>query len=237
MKVKVIGSGSMWNENNSASYMIDDHILVDIPNGMCKNLFRQEITPKQIDTVLITHFHGDHYFDMPFYMILKSKAENKNINMYCSKDGKKKIKRLLKLAFPNSVKSIYESVNMKYNHEDEFKLNNYDVIVVELDHGRMKPANGYIISDNKIKVGFTGDTTLCENVEYMSKECNYLFCDCMFKIGTNKHMGIDNLQYLSKKYPKCKFVVSHMENDTREELKKLKIKNIIIPSDGDNIKI
>ena len=50
-------------------------------------------------------------------------------------------------------------------------------------------------------------------------------------------MGIDNLQYLSKKYPKCKFVVSHMENDTREELKKLKIKNIIIPSDGDNIKI
>ena len=74
MKVKVIGSGSMWNENNSASYMIDDHILVDIPNGMCKNLFRQEITPKQIDTVLITHFHGDHYFDMPFYMILKSKA-------------------------------------------------------------------------------------------------------------------------------------------------------------------
>jgi ribonuclease BN (tRNA processing enzyme) len=237
MKVTVIGSGSMWNENNSASYMIDENILVDIPNGMCKSLFRQKLTPRQIDTVLITHFHGDHYFDMPFYMILKSKSDNKNINMFCSKDGRKKIKKLLKLAFPNSVKSIYNSVKMKYNHEDEFKTNGYDVIVVELDHGRMKPANGYIISDGKNKVGFTGDTKLCENVEYMANECNYLFCDCMFIKGTDKHMGIDNLTYLSEKYPKCKFVVSHMENDTREELKKKKIKNIIVPKDGDKIKI
>ena len=237
MKVTVIGSGSMWNENNSASYMIDENILVDIPNGMCKNLFRQKLTPRQIDTVLITHFHGDHYFDMPFYMILKSKSDNKNINMFCSKDGRKKIKKLLKLAFPNSVKSIYNSVKMKYNHEDEFKTNGYDVIVVELDHGRMKPAKGYIISDGKNKVGFTGDTKLCENVEYMANECNYLFCDCMFIKGTDKHMGIDNLTYLSEKYPKCKFVVSHMENDTREELKKKKIKNIIVPKDGDKIKI
>lgn len=237
MKVTVIGSGSMWNENNSASYMIDENILVDIPNGMCKNLFRQKLTPRQIDTVLITHFHGDHYFDMPFYMILKSKSDNKNINMFCSKDGRKKIKKLLKLAFPNSVKSIYNSVKIKYNHEDEFKTNGYDVIVVELDHGRMKPANGYIISDGKNKVGFTGDTKLCENVEYMANECNYLFCDCMFIKGTDKHMGIDNLTYLSEKYPKCKFVVSHMENDTREELKKKKIKNIIVPKDGDKIKI
>lgn len=237
MKVTVIGSGSMWNENNSASYMIDENILVDIPNGMCKNLFRQKLTPRQIDTVLITHFHGDHYFDMPFYMILKSKSDNKNINMFCSKDGRKKIKKLLKLAFPNSVKSIYNSVKMKYNHEDEFKTNGYDVIVVELDHGRMKPANGYIISDGKNKVGFTGDTKLCENVEYMANECNYLFCDCMFIKGTDKHMGIDNLTYLSEKYPKCKFVVSHMENETREELKKKKIKNIIVPKDGEKIKI
>ena len=237
MTVTVIGSGSMWNENNSASYMIDENILVDIPNGMCKNLFRQKFTPKQIDTVLITHFHGDHYFDMPFYMILKSKADNKNINVFCSKDGKKKIKKLLKLAFPNSVKSIYNSVKMKYNNEDELKTNGYDVIVVELDHGRMKPANGYILSDGKHNVGFTGDTKLCKNVEYMAKKCNYLFCDCMFIKGTDKHMGIDNLTYLSEKYPKCKFVVSHMENDTREELKKKKIKNIIVPKDGDEIKI
>ncbi len=36
MKVQIIGSGSMWNKNNSACYLIDDNIMVDFPNGTCK---------------------------------------------------------------------------------------------------------------------------------------------------------------------------------------------------------
>ena len=45
MKVKVIGSGSMWNEYNSASYLIDKKTMIDFPNGTCKNLFRLNINP------------------------------------------------------------------------------------------------------------------------------------------------------------------------------------------------
>ena len=76
MKVRVIGSGSMWTAFNSASYMIDDNILVDIPNGLCKSLFRMGIDPRNIENVLITHFHGDHYFDIPFLFLLKAKIIN-----------------------------------------------------------------------------------------------------------------------------------------------------------------
>ena len=237
MIVKVIGSGSMWNEHNSASYMIDNDILIDFPNGTCKNLFRMNIEPKSINNILITHFHGDHYFDIPFYFPLKTKDENKNVNIHCSKEGKKKIYNLTKLAFPKSAKSILKSINVKYNFQPSFKVNNYVVEKHIVDHGHMKPAYGYIIKDANKKVGFTGDTSLCETVEYMSKECNYLFCDCMFIEGTDKHMGIDNLKYLSKKYKNCTYVVSHLENNTREELKKSKYDNIIIPEDGEVINI
>lgn len=237
MVVKVIGSGSMWNAHNSASYMIDNDILIDFPNGTCKNLFRMGIEPKSINNILITHFHGDHYFDIPFYFPLKTKDKNKNVNIYCSKDGKKKIYDLTKLAFPKSAKSILKSINLKYNFSTSFKVNNYDVEKYIVDHGHMKPAYGYIIQTDDKKVGFTGDTSLCKTVEYMAKECNYLFCDCMFVEGTNKHMGIDNLKYLSEKYKNCIYVVSHLENKTREELKKFKYNNIIIPEDGDVINI
>ena len=51
MNVRIIGSGSMWNEHNSASYMIDDNILIDIPNGMCKYLFRLGVDPRKINNV------------------------------------------------------------------------------------------------------------------------------------------------------------------------------------------
>jgi len=36
MKLKVIGSGNLYSSSNSASYLIDNKILIDVPNGICK---------------------------------------------------------------------------------------------------------------------------------------------------------------------------------------------------------
>ena len=68
MKLKVIGSGNIFSKQNSASYLIDDKILIDVPNGTCKTLKNIGIEPSKIDNILITHFHGDHFFDMPFVL-------------------------------------------------------------------------------------------------------------------------------------------------------------------------
>jgi len=237
MKIQVVGTGSIWNKYNSACYLINNNIMVDFPNGACKYLYRLSIKPSAIEYLLITHFHGDHYFDIPFLDLIKSKSSNKTLNVYCSKDGVKKINKLGVLAFPNSFKDACKSINLKYYNNEKFKIKDYEVTRILVDHGRMKPAYGYIFNNGKLKIGFTGDTSLCNMVEVMARACNYLFCDCMFIKGTNKHQGINDIVYLSNKYPSCNFIVSHMEENTRKELKKLKIKNVIIPKDGDIIKI
>ncbi len=237
MKVQVVGTGSMWNKNNSACYLVDDNIMVDFPNGACKYLYRLNIVPSSVNNILITHFHGDHFFDIPFYILNKSKSVNKTINIYCSKEGVKKINKLGMLAFPNSFKSACNAVDIKYYHKDKFNIKDYEINRILVDHGRMKPAYGYIFNNGKAQIGFTGDTALCKTVEIMARVCKYLFCDCMFITGTNKHQGVDNIIYLSNKYPSCNFVVSHMEDRARKELKKLKIKNVIIPKDGDILNV
>lgn len=231
MKVQVIGSGSMWTKCNSASYLIDNEIMVDFPNGTCKYLYQNNMKPNSINYMLLTHFHGDHYFDIPFYILNKSKSDNKNINIFCSKEGKGKINRIGNLAFPNSFKDASRETNIKYEFNNNFKIKDYEISKLLVDHGRMKPAYGYIFKDNDKYIGFTGDTSLCDNVEYMASKCNYLFCDCMFIKGTSKHMGIDNLEYLLSKYPECTFIVSHMEDETRKELNKKKLSNVIVPED------
>ena len=221
----------MWNKYNSACYLIDD-IMIDFPNGACKYLYRLGVIPNEINNIVLTHFHGDHYFDLPFYILNKSKSDNKNVNIFCSKEGKSKINKIGNLAFPNAFKNACNSLNLKYCFNDNFIIGNYNVQRLIVNHGRMKPAYGYIFSNGNIKVGFTGDTTICNNVEYMASVCNYLFCDCMFISGTSKHMGINMLKELSMKYSDCNFVVSHMEDDTRKELQTMNIKNVLVPDDG-----
>ncbi len=101
----------------------------------------------------------------------------------------------------------------------------------------MKPAYGYVLEKDNVKIGFSGDTTLCNNLEYMANICNYLFLDYMFINASTKHNGIDKLEYLINKYKNCKYIVFHLENDTREKLKELDYSNVIVPNDGFTIEI
>lgn len=234
MKVTIIGSSDMWSKNNSASYLIDDDILVDIPNGTCKALRNININPDKIKYVLITHFHGDHYFDIPFLLLGKTfskNIENKNINIACDGSSKFKIRKLTYLAFPHSIK-IQTDLHIKYLSKKIFNINNYRVEKVLVNHGITKSAYGYIFTDKNINFGFTGDTTYCDALEYMASKCNYLICDTTRKNSNDRHMGVDHVLYLAKKYPNCNFITSHMNDKTRDYLNKNKVKNVIVAKDG-----
>lgn len=235
MKLQIIGTASICQKNNNASYLIDDHILIDMPSGNCTNLNKLNIKVEEIDNILITHFHGDHFLDMPIYFIEKDKEDELLVNIYCTKPGKKKIETLTKLAFTNFAKTSLSRIERNYNYNANFTIGSYEVSRIKVDHGEFKPAYGYVFKSDNLTVGFTGDTAYCDNVDYMASICDYLICDCTFIYGNESHMGIDDIKKLAYKYPDHKFVTSHMATETAKEAKKLKIKNIIVPSDGDII--
>ena len=239
MKVVVIGSGNITSSFNSASYLIDNHIMVDMPNGCCKAMKRLGYSETDVKYLLLTHFHGDHFFDIPFYLLGRIHSENvdKNVYFFTSKDGIKKIKKLTKIGFPNSLDKIYANTIINYITNLRFSIEDIEVEKVLVDHGNLKPAYGYILTRNGISVGFTGDTCLCENVHYLASKCLYLFTDCSKLVGDDKHLGINNIEYLSSKYQNCTFIVSHMDDSVRKELHKNKLKNVVVPNDGDIIDI
>lgn len=238
MDIKIIGSSGIWSKENSACYLIDNKILIDIPNGTCKELKRMGIEPMNLKYVLITHMHGDHYFDIPFLLLSKIKQLNVDkVTISTSRNGIKKIKKLTKLGFPNSIKKIKSKVEIKYETSKKFIIEDFKIEKVKVEHGKMKPSFGYIIQKDNLKVGFTGDSCYCESINYLASISNILICDCSLIKGNNKHMGIDNLIEISTKYPNCTIYASHLSDSSRDELQKLKNKNIIVSNDKTNIKL
>ena len=61
MKINIVGSGSIGSLDMNASCIIDDYILVDVPNGIIKYLKYLNYDILKIDTILITHLHGYHF--------------------------------------------------------------------------------------------------------------------------------------------------------------------------------
>jgi len=211
MKIYTIGSGNMYSINNSASYLINDSILLDIPNGTCKELKRKNINIMDINHVIITHLHADHFFDLPFYLLSRSNNNIQNSIIYCKEEDNKKLLKLIDISFPN----VRKYLSIAFNNKDNFTIDNLNFERRKVNHGDDIESYGYIVSDNNITIGFTGDTSLCKEVEIMASICSTLICDCTRIKGNNYHMGIDNLEYLSKKY-KCKIYASHIEDETRK---------------------
>lgn len=68
MNIKILGTGGFYNEGLAYNALaIDGHILVETPPDILQSLFRNGIRPGAIDTVFISHVHGDHCFGFPFF--------------------------------------------------------------------------------------------------------------------------------------------------------------------------
>lgn len=118
---------------------------------------------------------------MPFMLLNKMTANNGCFNIYCDDSGENKIYDLMKLAFSSESDKIKEY--LKYNTDNKFNIRVYEIEKIKLEHEEGIEANGCIFSQENVKVGFTGDTGMCEGVHTMSKKCNYLICDCTMLKG------------------------------------------------------
>ena len=156
MNIELIGTGSIGAVQMSASTLIDNKILIDLPNGIVKRLKQTHHNILDIETCLITHLHGDHFFDIPFFMFDRYFQKNDNlVCIYCPKGTKEKVKLLFDIGFPGDFDRINHTINVKFVEFDgESKIEGKDFVAYSkyVEHGNFEPAYGYIINLNNKKL-------------------------------------------------------------------------------------
>ena len=237
MKIKLVGTGAMYTAYNSACTLIDNKIIVDMPNGTIKQLLKENINVGLIDIILITHMHGDHTADIPFFLkyIFNYLKTKKNIKIVGPLGIKNKIIKLFNAYNFEDEKEIEQFFNIEFIEilENEIEIDNYFIKSYLVLHGEEKPALGYVI-DNKL--GLTGDSGLCNNIEEIFKKSQIIISDSSLDIGDSCHLGINDLDYLTKKYNK-KVLCTHLRDETRNIITKGNFENIIVKEDFYEIEI
>lgn len=242
MQIQLIGTGTIPDLTNSASVLINNHILFDIPNGNLKAMIRQNIDILKIDTVIISHTHADHCFDLPFLLWYKKNHQKENeelpTKIITDKITQNTVENLIVLSHFNSARKA------KKEFIDAEKVNNIKKICDDLqilnesmEHKTIKYAKGYMIKDKNISIGLTGDSNFCQSVKNIASKVDYLIADMTLELGDNSHMGINNILELLREYPKLKIIPIHMHDKTREKAIKLGIDNLMILQDGDILKL
>lgn len=237
MKIKVIGTGAIYTKYNSACTLINNELIVDMPNGTLKQLLKMNIKPENIKTIIITHLHGDHTADLPFFFeyVFEFLKDKREITVIGLKGIKNKIVELSNAYNFENEEEINKNFNLKYIEFKEEKENanilDYKIEAVKVIHGKEKIAYGYIINQ---KLGFTGDCGMCDGAKYIFKNSKIVVSDCSSKNINNTHLDIDEIKQIKDN---AKVYCTHMVDRTRERLQKENIENFIIGKDGDEFEI
>ena len=243
MEIKLIGTGSIGAMESSASTLINKEILIDMPNGIVKRIKQLGENVLNVKVIIITHLHGDHFFDIPFFMLEKYFYKmTEETDIYCPKGTLAKVKQLFELGFPGDYEKVIDVVNVKFIEFEELKnqklLNDIYMDSIEVEHGDLKPAYGYIIKQDEKSFGFSGDSKMCESIEYIVKESNITVLDMsLAEDGNNAHMGLNDIEKICNENQKKIIIATHMHDYTRKLANSKNINNLIIPEDGQIINI
>lgn len=230
MEVRLIGTGSMWSVCNGASYLLDKNVMIDFPNGTFKGMLRQGLDPRMVESVLITHTHGDHILDLPVWALsrVKQGANRLHSKIYAPANFVSFLRTLIHGSFPESVDEAY----FEYVTEDTFSINGCVFKRIPVCHGE-KEAYGYMVFDGTRTVSFSGDTTVCDSLKRMASQSDILICDTAKLQETKAHLGVQSVIDLAGAFQDCSVITTHMNDETRAELLRRELpENLTVGVDG-----
>ncbi len=239
MKLTIVGSGCTWTKRENSCFLIDDKVMIDVPQGIMKSLYKLGKRDDNLDCILLTHFHSDHYFDISIiiYDIALYMRPNKVIKIITPPGGKRKIMSLLKFAASDQYQDIafdkyFEVIEAKPNALID--IGDYVVEVVKMDHGKITN-HGYIVTEKSTgkAVAFSGDTTMCNNIFRLIESSEVCMLDMAEVHTTPNHLGYNDFVKIAKKYPSKIIYPVHMAEPSFE----IAYKEFVTPYDGEIIQI
>ncbi len=243
----VLGSGNSFNINGRGhtSFLIDGEILVDCGPTILYNIEKFKIDISNLQIILITHFHGDHFLGLPFVMLYFEYIVHRKqpITIIGPKGLKKNYKKLLNLSYPGIEFSFQiPIIELKKNQTITTYVNNKHYTIKSYPITHKKESIGYRITNNNKTFAFTGDTILNEQVYHLLEDVNIGILELSLQDNPeNKisHVSLSEVLQNRDKIKAKKLYFNHITDKLSKEVKKInkKIKNFGIPLyDGMKIK-
>ncbi len=224
MKVKVMGTGCTWFKRNNTSFIIDDKIVFDVPSGTYK-LINNYMQVKDIDSVIISHFHSDHFADFfiiaTLFMRQYHKNRKENLKVYAPKGIVEKLVSFNTLLGGGEDEcdpaQLTEHIDFIEIYDGfEFEQNGYKITSYRMQHGLVE-SYGYTFEDKDGKVfAFPSDTRVCDNLHKMLSKTNVAFLEMSSPVPHKGHISIENFLELQQQYSNTKFYPVHTSDECQE---------------------
>lgn len=219
MEVRFIGSGDAFGSGGRLQpcVLVTDkkhRFALDFGLTALIGLRQQKIDPNTIDTVLLSHLHGDHCGGIPFLLMdamLGSKRE-RPLRIIGPEGIQSHIRQLHEMLFPGShiMQPKFTVEYFEINPKNPIQFGKYKISAIDARHtAATKPLAIGIKTDRKTLV-YSGDGELTEALIDFTAGADLVIAECYyFDKAVKWHLNYPDIKHLGAK----KTILTHMHEN------------------------
>lgn len=231
MQLRFVGCGDAFGSGgrqNTCFHVAGERVnlLIDCGATSLPALKRLDIARDDIDLILITHFHGDHFAGLPFLLLDAQFARRSRPLVIAGPQGiETRLAQLMEALFENSSKTRqkFELSVVALSPEETRSFGAVDVTPYPVVHGESGgPFLAYRVEAEGRVIAYSADTEWTEMLIPLGRDADLFIAEAYYydRIVKN-HLSLTTLQaHLPEIRPK-RLVLTHMSDDMLGRLETL----------------
>jgi len=173
--------------------------LIDCGASSLLALHRHGLTSDDVDSILITHFHGDHYGGLPFLLLdaARQRRRQRPLTVVTPPGGEARTRALMEQLYPGMGTAL-EALDLRfieYRAHQSTEVDGLVVTALPVTHSEAACSHGLRIGVDGRVIAFSGDTAWCEALPPLADGADLFICECTFlETGAPNHLDYRTLQ-------------------------------------------
>lgn len=242
LKLKILGCGDAFcsGGRRHTSFLLQQqafNIMIDCGASTPYALKANGLNSNDIDCIILTHFHGDHYGGLPFLLLEAAKVlkRNKTLHLISPPGLEQRLEVLLGALYPgsNDVLSSLPLHFTEFKEGEELRFDKFSLTAFKVKHTPASQPHGVRIRTGGKVLSYSGDTSWHENLPGLASGADIFICECnFFEQATEHHLHYLELRERAGSLKAKKIFLTHLGDEMLNRLEEVQFP---VVKDGEEI--